>query len=74
MSTHLPPELAISIIIALSLDLDPVLKKWLSRAGYLSKSQRNNSSSRRTKHEFRQVNGIIKDATVLNGKFEMPNI
>ena len=49
-------EPATSIIVASSLVLGPVLKKWFGRAGYVSQPKRSSPSPRSTKRTFHRIN------------------
>ena len=49
-------EPATSIMVASSLVLGPVLKKWFGRAGYVSQPKRSSPSPRSTKRTFHRIN------------------
>lgn len=49
-------EPATSIMVASSLVLGPVLKKWFGREGYVSQQRRSTPSPKRTKHTFHRIN------------------
>lgn len=57
-------EPATSVIVASSLVLGPVLKKWFGRAGYFSQPKRNSPSPKSTKHSFRRINDSTTSNTI----------
>ena len=57
-------EPATSVIVASSLVLGPVMKKWFGRAGYLSQPKRKSPSPKSTKHSFRRINDSTTSDTL----------